>query len=164
MKLSRLTIRPWFVAVLLTIAALWVPAITATAADGLYETPSQAFSWYSKGPGCLHLKFLIFDSSAKRSLKDGYFALRSGSDDGIDFLMLHETSTSNNAYVQTTFQNTMSSPGSQLIYLTNDNDVSSLYYVGSSTKTIRNVKREKSGGDCYVEMDWYYPLNSLARR
>ena len=85
---------------LLTMLGLVFPIEESKAADGDFDNPQQAFSWYSKGPGCIHLKILVHDASAKRSLKDGKFAVKG---DGIDedFMYVDENSSANSAYMVT---------------------------------------------------------------
>ena len=147
-------------AALLTVV-IWLTPQGVWAADGLFDTPSQAFTWYVKGQGCLHMKILIHDASAKRSLKNGYFAVK-GEDIADDFLFVSESTSGNANYMVTEFQSLLSKY-EQLIYLTNDYNVSPLYYIGS-TKVTRNVKRVTSGGESYAEFDWYYPSQYAGKK
>ena len=154
MNKTNLYLHSWVTVMLLTMLGLVFPIEESKAADGDFDNPQQAFSWYSKGPGCIHLKILVHDASAKRSLKDGKFAVKG---DGIDenFMYVDENSSANSAYMVTDFRNLLTTDN-QLLYLTNDYNVSPLYYIGNTLET-RNVKRESSGGKGYAEFDWYYP-------
>ena len=100
MNKTNLYLHSWVTVMLLTMLGLVFPIEESKAADGDFDNPQQAFSWYSKGPGCIHLKFLVHDANAKRSLKDGKFAVKG---DGIDedFMYVDESSSANSAYMVT---------------------------------------------------------------
>ncbi len=62
-------------ALLLFMMLLFVPQ-GLRADDGLFDSPNQAFTWYSKGPGIIHLKLMTTNSSPYRTLHTATYGIR----------------------------------------------------------------------------------------
>lgn len=105
------------------------------AADGEFDTPSQAISWYSKGPGCMHVKILALEQSANRTLDYSTFYVTDSEGNRTDFLYFHESNSydKDRSYVQVIMRNLISDES--LVYQTNDYDVKPLYYIGCQSGT-----------------------------
>ncbi len=159
---SKRKVGTWLTAMLLTMMA-WVIPQGAWSADGIFDTPSQAFSWYSKGPGCIHLKILVHDASAKRSLKNAYFGLKDA-EGSVDFLKVAEESSSNKSWIQAEFHNLLAKSDGQIIHVTNDDGTKPFNNVGTTPLYYCTVSRESSNGNCYAELDWYYPSRLAGRK
>ena len=147
---------------LLTVMA-WALPQGAWAADGEFDSPGQAISWYSKGPGCLHVKVLALEQSANRTLDYSTFYVKDSEGNRTDFLYFHESDSYNKEknYVAVKMRNLIN--GESVIYLTNDLDVQPLYYVGSVEQD-RNVTRSSNKVNCYAEFDWYYPVRFAGQK
>ena len=66
----------FMVAAMLLTVMVWALPQGAWAADGEFDSPGQAISWYSKGPGCLHVKVLALEQSANRTLDYSTFYVK----------------------------------------------------------------------------------------
>ena len=153
LKMMRL----WWAAVLLTILAMALP-LTAQAADGEFDTPKAAFTWYNKGQGCLHLKILALEHSADRTLDLATFYVKDSKGQRTDILYLHESDSHSKKekYVDSEVYNIL--PETSIFYLTNDITVKPLFLIRGSKHTIRHT-RNSTSENCYAEFDWYYPTS-----
>ena len=154
--LGRLDILGRLLLLLLLPLNLW-------AADGEFDTPSQAISWYSKGPGCMHVKILALEQSANRTLDYSTFYVTDSEGNRTDFLYFHESNSydKDRSYVQVIMRNLISDES--LVYLTNDYDVKPLYYIGDANQA-RNVTRSSKDVNGYAEFDWYYPVRFAGKK
>ena len=105
-----------FLLLLFLLQAL-VPAV-AWAADGEFDTPNQAFTWYSKGPGCMHLKLMTTNASPFRTLHEANYFLRDSEGNLTKVFYIYEQNSNNSGYVTSLYRNLLGSES--LLYLTND--------------------------------------------
>ena len=153
MKRTRLLTNLWLAAVLLAIAVLASPQ-EARAADGAFETPSQAFSWYSKGPGIMHLKLMTTNSSPYRTLHDATYGVRDAEGHETPVFYIGEQTSGTSGYVRSLYSNLM--PDNSLLYLTNDSKWKPYCLItGGEAQQHDATRNNKDNG--YAELDWYYP-------
>ena len=62
--------------ILAFISVLSLCATTAWAANGVFDNPKQAFSWYSKGQGCMHLKLMTTNADPVLTLHAATYGVR----------------------------------------------------------------------------------------
>jgi len=132
------------------------------AANGAYDNPGQAFSWYSKGPGVIHLKIKLCDDSGRRTFHSGTFGIRLDGND-VNCLFVNETNSAPKNYITGYFGNLLADES--LLYITNDNQWKPLCWI-SGTNDKHDVVRDlaKEFGDGYVEFDWYYPVRFAGKK
>ena len=69
------------------------------AADGLFDTPKQAFTYEAKTPGLIHLKILVSHASAGRYLKEARFYVKDKDGNKTYFLYANETNSNTSGIV-----------------------------------------------------------------
>ncbi|MBO4801418.1 MAG: hypothetical protein J5545_06070 [Bacteroidaceae bacterium] len=149
---------------LLTTLLLAVLPVKLLAADGQFDSPTQAFSWYSKGPGCMHLKLLSLEHSANRTLDKATYFLKDSSGERIEVLYLHEKDSysKEKTYVRSEMMNKL--PGESLLYLTNDTYWKPLCYVWGVEYQEHDHTRNTTSENCYAEFDWYFPVRFYGQK
>ena len=157
MKQAKMIQKKWWAVLLLNILVLALPQ-TVWAADGEFDTPKQAFSWYSKGQGCLHLKLLSLEHNANRTLDYATFYMKDSKGVRTDILYLHESDSHSKKekYVESQVYNKL--PETSIFYLTNDLNVKPIYFIRGTQHTITHT-RNSTSENCYAEFDWYYPVS-----
>ena len=122
--------------------------------DGAFDNPSQAFTWYQKGSGCIHLKLMLTNSDPYRTLHAATYGLRDADGNKIPIFYIGETNSNESDKVRSDYQNLM--PDETLLYITNDNKWSpQLNYVDGTLQPHETKRNGKGNG--YAEVDWYYP-------
>ena len=145
----------WLTGMVLVMMAWFIPLET-WADNGEFDTPSQAFTWYSKGPGVFHLKILAFEKTANRTLDDAAFYLKDSKGNRVTFFYFHENDSYGGSknYVQGMFLNLQRDES--LLYLTNDTKLQP-YCLITATEQLRDITRSSTSSNAYAELDWYYP-------
>ena len=144
--------RRWAVALLL-LMMVWVMPGVALADDGLFDSPTQAFTWYSKGPGIIHLKLMTTNASPYRTLHRATYGLRDENGNKTNVFYVGEKS-SNSGYVTSQFKNMSEN---SLLFLTNDTQLRPYCLITGGQEQQHDATRNGKD-DAYVEMDWYYPV------
>ena len=135
--------------------ALLLPAMIH-AANGEFDTPNQAFTWYSKGPGCMHLKLMTTNASPFRTLHEANYFLRDSEGNLTKVFYIYEQNSENSGYVRSLYLNLLGSES--LLYLTNDTKWKPLCLISYvSAEQHDAVRTNKENG--YAELDWYYPAS-----
>ncbi len=140
-------------ALLLCLAAWTVPQATL-AADGIFDNPSQAFSWYSKGPGVMHLKLATTNGSPYRTLHTATYSLRDANNEEIPIIYIAEYSSAGSGSVTSDYANLQ--PDNTLLYLTNDTKWKPNCLI-SGNPVQRHDATRTGKEDGFAELDWYYP-------
>ena len=151
----------WHSIIMLAIISLFsLMPLPVDAANGDFDDPGKAFTWYSKGPGVIHLKIKMCDGSARRILNLSKFGVRVDGTD-IDFLYIDELNSKVKEYISGAFINYLLQES--MMYITNDNDYKPLnLLLGESHEVVRETPKEF--GDGYVEIDWYYPVRFAGKK
>ena len=145
---------------LLFLLQVLVPAV-AWADDGEFDTPNQAFTWYSKGPGCMHLKLMTTNASPFRTLHEANYFLRDSEGNLTKVFYIYEQNSSNSGYVTSLYLNQLGSES--LLYLTNDTKWKPLCLISYVSAAQHDaVRTDKENG--YAELDWYYPVRFAGKR
>ena len=140
--------------------ALLLPAMIH-AANGEFDTPNQAFTWYSKGPGCMHLKLMTTNASPFRTLHEANYFLRDSEGNLTKVFYIYEQNSENSGYVRSLYLNLLGSES--LLYLTNDTKWKPLCLISYvSAEQHDAVRTNKENG--YAELDWYYPVRFAGKR
>ena len=150
------------VIMLATVFLFSLMAQPVQAANGEYDDPSKAFSWYSKGPGVIHLKIKLCDDSGRRTFHQAKFGVSIDGKD-INCIYVEESSSGAKEYIRGHFGNFLTNES--LLFITNDNQWKPLCWI-SGTSDQHDVVREtpKEYGDGYVEFDWYYPVRFAGKK
>ncbi|MBO4811638.1 MAG: hypothetical protein J5552_08750 [Prevotella sp.] len=151
------SLKPWTAVIVLLLMALGVKPQAVLAADGKFDTPSQAFSWYSKGPGCIHLKLMTTNASPYRTLHSATYGVRDSTGRKTPVFYVGETSSTNSGYVVSDFRNLLDDDVA-LLYLTNDTKWTPLCWISDDgNQEHHHTRTNKEDG--YAELDWYYPAS-----
>ncbi len=139
-------------AAVLAMLTLLVFAAPTMAADLDYDTPSKAFSWYTKSPGCVHLTIMVGSpqSNPNRCLKQTTFGVKDGGT-SIPVLYLNENARYDTESRATTHY--LLSDGSVML-LTNDPGRTPHTWINEQ---VENRITRMGQGNYYMEIDWYYP-------
>ena len=130
--------------------------LSSHAADGDFDTPSLAFTWYPKGQGCIHLKLMTTNANPFRTLHTATYGLRDKDGNEMPVFYIGETNSDNDGYVKSLFTNKMDN--TSLLYLTNDTYWKPLCLItGGAEQEHTHVRSGKDNG--YAELDWYYPAS-----
>ena len=161
MKHSSLTTRPGWAALLFSILTLALP-LTANADDrGDFANPKVAFTWYSKGPGCLHFKLQTTNGDPYRTLHTATYGLRDAAGEKTALFHVAEQNSDNGGYVRSLFTNYL--PNISALYLTNDTKYKPLCFIDGGTAQQHDATRyDKENG--YAELDWYYPVKFAGKK
>ena len=165
MNQMRTTRVGWMVWLLLLQLALLLPNDARAAGYGTFESPNQAFSWYSKGQGCMHLTLqnsVHIDDTYWRNLKDATFYLKDKDGNKTEIFFICEQNT-NNGYGVALIENLLSDKSHA--FLTNDRTETKYYISGKSNGIKYNFKN--NGGferpDGAIEIDWYFPVDFVGK-
>ena len=142
---------------MLLLMALGVKPQAALAADGKFDTPTQAFSWYSKGPGCIHLKLMTTNGNPLRTLHSATYGVRDAEGRKTPVLYVGENNSGSSGYVISYFRNLLGDDKS-LWYLTNDTQWTPLCWINDGPSQQHSHTRNGKD-DGYAELDWYYPTS-----
>ncbi len=176
------------IALLLTaIAAIVMPqtAMAASNDNGEFNTPAQAFSWYAKGQGCMHLTLKLCNSSPKRTLKHAVLTLtdtKTGEEINAFFINEHNSDAaqtsiyhvSNFLYQETCLFATNTEKTGQKDYIGYEHNNSTITYGdGVSykgpaypffvTRNATTLNNASDHSDSYAEFDWYYSSRLAGR-
>lgn len=152
MKSTRKQWSHWLAVVLPALMAWGIP-LQLWAADGEFDTPAQAISWYPKGAGIIHFKVKILNKNPNRAFKHGTFYVKNDKET-CDVFYLGEDTSSPTSTVTTHVWNKMEDES--LLYLTNDDEWQPLCGIWGEN-VFRPIRRITDGGECYAEFDWLYP-------
>ena len=124
--------------------------------EGDFDTPNQAFTWYSKGPGVIHLKLMTTNASPYRTLHAATYGVRDKKGNKTPVFYINEQSSATSGYVRALFSNLL--PESSILYLTNDSQWKPYSFINGGDPQQHDVTRSgKENG--YAELDWYYPTS-----
>ncbi len=161
MDKTRSTHKNWLMVLLLTIISSLLPVMEVQAQEGDFDNPSQAFTWYSKGQGCIHFKLEITAINPYRTLKDAKFGVRDENGKVTEAFFINEFNSSYSGFVMSYFTNL--NPNKSLLYLTNDTKWTPLCYISGGDKQEHHHTRvNKETG--YAELDWYYPAELAGKK
>ena len=144
---------------LLLLCAMLMPS-TMQAADGLFDTPKQAFKWESGTPGCIHLKILMSQNSAGRYLKEATFYVKDSEGKKTNFFYAHETNSSTSGQVIGTYRNLLAS--STCMFMTNGTNGDPKWIINGSDTQHYTLRDGTNPG--YIEIDWYWPIEFAGKR
>ena len=135
--------------------------------QGLFDTPSDAFTFMPSGRGCMHFKLITSDFDPFRTFHDAVYSVKDEKGNKTPIFYVGETnSTSTNDYVTANFQNLMSEEST--LFLTNSREYSPKYQLVTGNKTsfeyYRNDGKGKTSGNGYAELDWYYPASLSGKK
>ena len=153
-KQRYLTMKPW-AAPLLFMILLLVPQ-GLRAADGMFERPNQAFTWYSKGPGVIHLKLMTTNSDPYRTLHTATYGVRDADGNKTPVFYIAEQSSGSSGYVRSLYSNLL--PESSILYLTNDSQWKPYCIINGGTAQQHDATRNGKD-DGFAELDWYFPVS-----
>ena len=146
--------RLWWAAALFIILAMTIPQ-TVWAADGDFDSPKIAFTWYQKGQGCMHLKLMTTNASPYRTLHSATYGVIGKDGKKTPVFQIAEYSSENSGYVISHFTNYLSG---SLLYLTNDTYWKPLCFIyEGALQEHHHTRNGKDNG--YAELDWYYPTS-----
>ena len=146
--------KQWWAALLLAIIAFAVPTVVR-AADGDFDSPKIAFTWYQKGQGCMHLKLMTTNASPYRTLHSATYGVIGKDGKKTPVFQIAEYNSENSGYVISHFTNYLSG---SLLYLTNDTYWKPLCFIyEGALQEHHHTRNGKDNG--YAELDWYYPTS-----
>lgn len=154
----------WLAGLLLTVVALLMPC-QLWADDGEFDTPERAFSWYSKGPGCMHVTFKIYNKEPRCVLQDAYLVLTDpDTKENIKCFFIQELDGGNDGYTWMRIQNLLSDESH--IFVTNlyNQNGKKIYVDGTLGDYHISGTDNTKYTDTYVEMDWYYPVRFAGKK
>ena len=136
---------------------------TTLAANGEYDTPSTAISWYSKGPGCIHLTILAQEYNADRNLSAATFYLVDSEGNKTACMYFHEADSHDKKelYVTSIMQNKLAETSH--LFLTNDTKYTPYCYIDGEERQHDHTRITKSS-NTYAEFDWYYPVSFAGKK
>ena len=160
---ARQSVLTWLAGTMLVMVAWLVPQ-GVWAANGEFDTPAQAISWYSKGPGCIHLKILAFEKDANRTFDYATFYMKDSQGNKTNFFYFHESDSysGDKAYIQGKFKNLLGDES--LIYLTNDTYWRPYCIIRGGDEQQHDFTRTSTSVNAYVEVDWYYPTRFAGQK
>ena len=154
MKTDGMKTKTWWAALLLAIIAFAVPTVVQ-AADGDFDSPKIAFTWYQKGQGCMHLKLMTTNASPYRTLHSATYGVIGKDGKKTPVFQVAEYNSENSGYVISHFTNYLSG---SLLYLTNDTYWKPLCFIyEGALQEHHHTRNGKDNG--YAELDWYYPTS-----
>ena len=157
--------RHWVMMFLLAMVTLLSAIPQVARADyGEFDTPERAFSWYSKGMGCMHVTIKLCNNSPRRTFHTGKFYLTDKkTGEKITCFNIGETKSSNSGYSEMNMSNPLASESH--MFLTNvRNKNGQKIYVASDSKSYEiSGLLSSTYSDCYAEFDWYYPVRFAGR-
>ena len=135
---------------------------SSLAANDKYDNPKQAFSWYSKGQGCMHFSIIIAtpkNNNPDRAMTQGKFSVVD--DNGVKTECFYVGQVARqDAYTTCDFKNYLSNESE--LFVTNDHGFSHHRWVGA---TYDKMWVSKAADNYYIaEMDWYYPVRFSGKK
>lgn len=157
--------RHWVMMFLLTMTVMFAMPQVTKANDGEFDTPERAFSWYSKGPGCMHVTFKIYNKDPRCVLQDAYLVLTDpDTKENIKCFFIQELDGGNDGYTWMRIQNLLSDESH--IFVTNlyNQNGKKIYVDGTLGDYHISGTDNTKYTDTYVEMDWYYPVRFAGKK
>ena len=136
--------------------------------EGLFDTPSEAFTYNTSARGCMHFKLLTSDYDPFRTLHEAVYSLKDADGKKIEIFKIDEEYSSNTLdYVRAYFQSMQSEES--VLFLTNSQQYSpKLCLVTGNEKQhlyfYRNDGKGRTSGNGYAELDWYYPSSVAGKK
>jgi len=148
-----------YLTLVVLLCALLTPSVMR-AADGLFDTPKQAFTYEAKTPGLIHLKILVSHASAGRYLKEARFYVKDKDGNKTYFLYANETNSSTSGAVTGSYRNEMADKTT--MFMTNGTNGDPKWIIkGSDTQ--HQSKRDGTNPG-YIEIDWYWPTDFAGKK
>ncbi len=134
---------------------------------GLFDTPTEAFTYNPSSRGCMHFKLLTSDFDPFRTFHDAVYSVKDEKGNKTEIFYVGETNSgTNNDHVTAKFQNRMSDES--VLFLTNSVKYSPKYCLVKGVTTsfdyYRNDGKGKATGNAYAELDWYYPASLSGKK
>ena len=151
--------RSLLILALMSVLSLCTTAVWA--ANGAFDTPKQAFSWYSKGQGCMHLKLMTTNANPVLTLHAATYGVRDDKGNKTPVLYVGEYESSFDGFVRSDFKNLLSDES--LLWLTNDTKYKPLCLI-TGGEVQRHDATRTGKDDGYTELDWYYPVKFAGKK
>ena len=151
-------------AVVLAAVLLCVNAV-AFAENGEFDTPERAFSWYSKGPGCMHVAWKLCNNSPKRTFHNGDVVLtdvKTGEE--IKCFFINEINSGYDGYVEMSIKNYLADESHVFITNVRNKNGQKVYLPAEQTKYQITASGSGTYADTYLEFDWYFPVRFAGRK
>lgn len=151
-------------AVVLAAVLLCVNAV-AFAENGEFDTPERAFSWYSKGPGCMHVTFKLCNNSPKRTFHNGDVVLtdvKTGEE--IKCFFINEINSGYDGYIEMSIKNYLADESHVFITNVRNKNGQKVYLPAEQTKYQITASGSGTYADTYLEFDWYFPVRFAGRK
>ena len=131
--------------------------------DGMYANPKQAFTWYTKSMGCIHLTVLL----ATPQFKEKEWALSDATFSVVDekgqqtscFFVSQEARTG--SITTGTYENKR--PEDSELFLTNSPEAQPRYLFVHNT-TCKVMSTQNADGNFYAEIDWFFPISFAGKK
>ncbi len=130
------------------------------AANGLFDTPKQAFTYEAKTPGLIHLKILMSHASANCYLKESYFYVKDKDGNKTNFFYATETNSSTSGKVIGTYRNEYSD--NSTMFMTNGTDGEPKWLIKSTNTQHESLRDGTNPG--YMEIDWFWPAEFAGKK
>ena len=153
------SLRLYLFVAMICLFAFFMPQ-SLRAADGLFDTPKQAFTYEAKTPGLIHLKILVSHASAGRYLKEARFYVKDKDGNKTYFLYANETNSNTSGIVTGSYRNEMADKTT--MFMTNGTNGDPKWIIkGSDTQ--HQSKRDGTNPG-YIEIDWYWPTDFAGKK
>ena len=121
--------------------------------------PQQAFSWTSKGPGCIHLKLMVgaHDSDWEWRLRNGYFYVKDENGKDIDCVFLNDNVFNYSWNYSWAYVANCNLSASKL-FNTNNRSYNTWYINQAQNNPVYITYTKIADQSGYMELDWYYPV------
>ena len=164
---TRLIISERWMTTILTVILLAMPQLVRGQLmnmAGYNETdfnvaPQQAFSWTSKGPGCIHLKLMVgaHDSDWEWRLRNGYFYVKDENGKDIDCVFLNDNVFNYSWNYSWAYVANCNLSASKL-FNTNNRSYNTWYINQAQNNPVYITYTKIADQSGYMELDWYYPV------
>ncbi len=157
--------RHWVMMFLLAMVTLLSAIPQVARADyGEFDTPERAFSWYSKGMGCMHVTIKLCNNSPRRTFHSGKFYLTDKkTGEKITCFDIGETKSSNSGYSEMNMSNPLASESHMFLTNVRNKNGQKIYVTSDSKSYEISGLLSSTYSDCYAEFDWYYPVRFAGR-
>ena len=156
--------RRWLAILLMTCLAMLFTNRLQADDFGEFDTPERAFSWYSKGMGCMHVTIKLCNNSPRRTFHTGKFYLTDKkTGERITCFNIGETKSSNSGYSEMNMSNPLASESHMFLTNVRNKNGQKIYVTSDSKSYEISGLLSSTYSDCYAEFDWYYPVRFAGR-
>ena len=148
--------RRWLAILLMTCLAMLFTNRLQADDFGEFDTPERAFSWYSKGMGCMHVTIKLCNNSPRRTFHTGKFYLTDKkTGERITCFNIGETKSSNSGYSEMNMSNPLASESHMFLTNVRNKNGQKIYVTSDSKSYEISGLLSSTYSDCYAEFDWY---------